>query len=180
MNEHSPLRSDMLNDNRESEPAVTEHVSLNAVAVIRSDFGPFDTPIIGDAAFEHTETPIDATGARPWVIIEPKGQTWREVLDKLDGNKYLVHELSIGVDRELTRGVVSQMQDEIRAVENRYRQTGDSSIYKTNNELIVTSNEHHIPVKMLQDMLEALDLSLDDRDSKSFDRPDDPSWSRSE
>lgn len=172
--ERQPIEQIDSFNNYEDEPRPPEHTHLKAFAVVRADFQKFDSPVAADDTFVHSEKYIESTGSRPWVIVEPAEQSsWRDILDKLNGQLYLLHEMSIGVDRELSADLVNRMKVVIRGVEKNYGVEGDLAIYRTKEELLVTSNQSHVTVSMLRRVMESLDEMLEsqveanDTDSRS-------------
>lgn len=160
--EQQPTGSFDIFSGYEDEPIPPEYTRLKAFAVVRADFQKFDSPVAAGDTFAHSERYIESTGSRPWVIVEPAEQSsWRDILDKLNGQLYLLHEMSIGVDRELTADLANQMKAVIREVEKNYGVEGDLTIYRTKEELLVTSNQSHVTVSMLRRVMESLDEMLE-------------------
>lgn len=174
MNERHEFSLNDENQNKtEKEWTPKEHLSISGLAVVRSDFCRLDSDVVPSDIFQHKETQIESTGARPWRIIEPaEGVSWRKVLESIPEARYLVHELSISVDEPLTLELVKVLRETIRTCDT----NDDLTIYKTGELLAVASNREHVRVPALTYMLESLEDTINQRNNPSL--PGDESWYR--
>ena len=148
---HQPSTEFSNSPEYEQEPV--ECVSLEGLALVRSDFGEIE----GNLSFDFADkvSVISTTGSRPWCVVEPRqGIAWREILDSIPLFDYLVHSMTIHVNGIPESDSISEIRDKFRELLAPTVNYDDYSLFITRSQFNVVMNRVHL------DMLQASKIMI--------------------